>query len=39
MATIGSPASGAIRPRRDWFLSAMAVLFAVLAFSDFTKPF
>ncbi|HUY39341.1 MAG TPA: hypothetical protein VMV13_10945 [Candidatus Binataceae bacterium] len=39
MATIGSPAPSAMRPRRDWFLTAMAILFAVLAFSDFTKPF
>jgi hypothetical protein len=39
MATIGSPAAHTERPRRDWFLTAMGVLFAVLAFSDFTKPF
>lgn len=39
MATIGSPAPSIQRPRRDWFLSAMTVLFAVLALSDFTKPF
>ncbi|HVA77342.1 MAG TPA: hypothetical protein VNF27_05575 [Candidatus Binataceae bacterium] len=39
MATIGSPAPQVQRPRRDWFLSAMAILFALLALSDFTKPF
>ncbi len=38
MATMAASASAEARPRTDWFMRAMTVLFAVLAISDFTKP-
>jgi hypothetical protein len=38
MATIGNPASSLERARTDYFMHAMAILFALLAVSDITKP-
>jgi len=39
MATSMNPASSVERPRTDWFMRVMALLFVLMALSDFTKPF
>ncbi len=39
MAAVENRSSNLARPRTDYFMRAMTVLFVLLAVSDFTKPF